>query len=83
MEELDAFTLADVDNYDVINDSSFKKIVQDIIISNATPALWFYAAGGSVLVTLGLMSLIRQWPRGKIPILLAVQELQNLIHCCL
>ncbi|KAK7464155.1 hypothetical protein VKT23_006321 [Stygiomarasmius scandens] len=65
MEELDAFTLADVDNYDVINDSSFKKIVQDIIISNATPALWFYAAGGSVLVTLGLMSLIRQWPRDR------------------
>ena len=36
-----------------------------IITDNATPALWFYAAGGMVLITLALNNLVTRLPRGN------------------
>ncbi|KAF5335220.1 hypothetical protein D9758_014760 [Tetrapyrgos nigripes] len=65
LAQLDAFYQPDPDNITLVNNQTFNDVVEGVIISNATPALWFYAAGGSVLVTLGLMGLIRQWPRDR------------------
>jgi hypothetical protein len=62
---MNAFYDPDPTNFTLVNNQTFSDIVEGVIISNATPALWFYAAGGSVLVTLGLMGIIRQWPRGE------------------
>ncbi|KAL5506911.1 hypothetical protein ACEPAH_6367 [Sanghuangporus vaninii] len=63
--ELNLFWDTDAWNYTFVNNATFNKLAGDIITSNATPALWFYAAGGSVLVTLALMSLINRSPRDK------------------
>ena len=64
--EMNLFYDSDPINYTLVNNATFNKLVGDIIISNATPALWFYAAGGSVLVALALMSLVNRMPRGKL-----------------
>ncbi|KAL5484798.1 hypothetical protein ACEPAI_7440 [Sanghuangporus weigelae] len=52
-------------DYTVVNNATFNDLSGQVITTNATPALWFYAAGGSVLVTLALMNLINRWPRDK------------------
>ncbi|KAL5524151.1 hypothetical protein ACEPAG_8324 [Sanghuangporus baumii] len=52
-------------DYTVVNNATFNDLVGQVITMNANPALWFYAAGGSVLVTLALMNLINRWPRDK------------------
>ncbi|KAF5337551.1 hypothetical protein D9758_016666 [Tetrapyrgos nigripes] len=61
--KLDAFYDLDPNNLTWVNNATFSDIMEEVLISNAMPTLWFYAAGGSVLVALGLMGLIRQWPR--------------------
>ncbi|THU99852.1 hypothetical protein K435DRAFT_936902 [Dendrothele bispora CBS 962.96] len=48
-----------------VSNGTFNSLVQKTITGISNPVLWFYGAGGSVLVTLGLMGLIRQWPRDK------------------
>ena len=55
----------DPSNYTIVNNATFNELVEMVITNNATPVLWFYAAGGSVLVMLALMGLIIQWPRGE------------------
>ncbi|KAF5335607.1 hypothetical protein D9758_017258 [Tetrapyrgos nigripes] len=61
--ELDAFYNNDPNNLTWVNNATFSDIMEEVFISNATPALWFYGAGGSVLVALGLMGIIKQWPK--------------------
>lgn len=51
-------------NYTIVNNQTFNNLAETVIVTNATPALWFYAAGGSVIVLLSLMNLINRWPRG-------------------
>ncbi|THU93351.1 hypothetical protein K435DRAFT_799765 [Dendrothele bispora CBS 962.96] len=63
--KMDAFYYSFPDNYTMVNNQTFKYIVNSVIIAKATPALWFYGSGGAFLVTLGLLSLISQWPRDK------------------
>ncbi|KAK7448525.1 hypothetical protein VKT23_013788 [Stygiomarasmius scandens] len=63
--QLDAFYSVGPEDFQNVNNKSFNDLAERVVVSNATPALWFYAAGGSVLVALGLMGLIRQWPRDK------------------
>ncbi|KAI5116985.1 hypothetical protein M0805_001594 [Coniferiporia weirii] len=65
MTEMDAFFDNDASNYTIVNNVTFHDIAEEALTTNATPALWFYAAGGSVLVLLGIMNLINRWPRGK------------------
>ena len=66
LAKLDAFYYPNPDDYALINNQTFNDLVQSIIISNTTPVLWFYAAGGAVLVTLALLSVIGQSPpRGE------------------
>ncbi|KAI5116749.1 hypothetical protein M0805_001607 [Coniferiporia weirii] len=65
LTEMSAFYDNDPDNYTLVNNATFHNIAEDALTTNATPALWFYAAGGSVLVLLGLMNLINRWPRDK------------------
>ncbi|KAI5116748.1 hypothetical protein M0805_001606, partial [Coniferiporia weirii] len=65
MTEMDAFFNNNASNYTVVNNVTFHNIAEDALTTNARPALWFYAAGGSVLVLLGLMNLINRWPRDK------------------
>ena len=66
LPEVSAFYETHPWNDQVISNDSFSSTVIDkVIIANTDPAKWFYAAGGCVLVTLALMSLIRQNPRGK------------------
>ncbi|THU93340.1 hypothetical protein K435DRAFT_193570 [Dendrothele bispora CBS 962.96] len=65
LARLEAFYYSDPQNYSAVNNETFNSVFQRVIVSNASPALWFYAAGGAVLVTLGLLGLIRQWPRDK------------------
>ncbi|KAK7450606.1 hypothetical protein VKT23_012916 [Stygiomarasmius scandens] len=65
LAKLDSFYYPAPDNYILINNQTFNDLVQSIIISNTTPVLWFYAAGGAVLVTLALVSVIGQSPRDK------------------
>ena len=36
-----------------------------IITENATPALWFYAAGGMILITLALNKMVTSLPQGN------------------
>ncbi|KAK7453192.1 hypothetical protein VKT23_011873 [Stygiomarasmius scandens] len=65
LAKLDTFYYPLPDNYTLINNQTFNDLVESIIIAHATPALWFYASGGAVLVTLGLLGIIAQWPRDK------------------
>lgn len=37
------------DNATLINGTAFREVVQEVYIANATPALWFYAAGVSTV----------------------------------
>ncbi|THU93354.1 hypothetical protein K435DRAFT_861585 [Dendrothele bispora CBS 962.96] len=61
--KMDAFYYASPLNYTLVNNQTFDDIVRSVIIENATPALWFYGSGGALLVTLGVLCLISQWPR--------------------
>ncbi|KAI5116979.1 hypothetical protein M0805_001590 [Coniferiporia weirii] len=65
LTEMNAFFDNDPQNYGLVNNVTFYNIAEGVLTTNATPALWFYAAGGSVLVLLGLMNLINRWPRGE------------------
>ncbi|THU87391.1 hypothetical protein K435DRAFT_867353 [Dendrothele bispora CBS 962.96] len=65
LAKLDAFYNLNPDNVTYVNNATFHDVVELVIITNATPALWFYVAGGAVLVTLALMGLIRQKPRDR------------------
>ena len=62
--KLIVFLVNKPENYSLINNQTFQELVEEVVISNATPALWFYAAGGTVLITLALMGLLDRWPRG-------------------
>jgi len=44
---MDVFLQNDPDNTTFINATAFRDVVQEVFVSNATPALWFYAAGVS------------------------------------
>ena len=55
----------DASNFSVVSNSSFHEIAEMIITENATPALWFYAAGGMILITLALNKLVTSLPRGN------------------
>ena len=59
------FLDANASNLSVVSNSSFHDIAEMIITDNATPALWFYAAGGMVLITLALNDLVMRFPRGN------------------
>lgn len=61
---MSAFFDNDAWNYTIVNNQTFNDLAGAVIVTNATPALWFYAAGGSVIVLLALMNLINRWPRG-------------------
>ncbi|THU82856.1 hypothetical protein K435DRAFT_440026 [Dendrothele bispora CBS 962.96] len=61
LAKLDAFYNQNP-NVTYVNNATFNDVVGLVISSNATPALWFFAAGGAVLVTLALMGLIRRIP---------------------
>ncbi|KAK7444023.1 hypothetical protein VKT23_015418 [Stygiomarasmius scandens] len=63
--QLEFFLYEDPGNFTAINNSTFNDTVQMVIVQNSTPAMWFYAAGGAFLLTLGFVGLIRQWPRDK------------------
>ena len=60
-----AFAFGDASNVSVVSNSSFHEIAEMIITENATPALWFYAAGGMILITLALNKLVTSLPRGN------------------
>lgn len=64
MQQMNAFFDNDASNYTIVNNNTFNQIAQGVLTTNATPALWFYAAGGSTLLILSLMCLINRWPRG-------------------
>ena len=55
----------DASNFSVVSNSSFHEIAEMIIRDNATPALWFYAAGGMILITLAFNKLVTSLPRGN------------------
>ena len=59
------FILGDPGNFSVVSNNSFHDIVEMIITENATPALWFYAAGGMILITLALNKIVTSLPRGN------------------
>lgn len=61
---MELFTSSNATDYDLVNQTEYLVIANEVITSNARPALWFYVAGGMVLVTLALMCLINRWPRG-------------------
>ncbi|KAK7472070.1 hypothetical protein VKT23_000184 [Stygiomarasmius scandens] len=66
LPEVESFWEADLWNEQVVSNSSFYNTVVDhVMIKNSDPAKWFYGAGGSALVALGIMSLIRQSSRDK------------------
>ncbi|KAH8115896.1 hypothetical protein DFH11DRAFT_1245003 [Phellopilus nigrolimitatus] len=60
-----AFYDNDASNYTEVNNGTYQDIIGEVLTTNATPALWFYAAGGSVLVSLALMCLLNRWPRDR------------------
>ena len=49
----------------VVSNDTFREIAEMIIKDNATPALWFYAAGGMILITLALNKIVTSLPRGN------------------
>ncbi|TCD65639.1 hypothetical protein EIP91_002407 [Steccherinum ochraceum] len=53
--EIDAFMDSDLSD---VNKTQFIRIAQMVATSNATPALWFFSAGGAVLVMLAVLGLI-------------------------
>ena len=60
-----AFAFGDASNVSVVSNSSFHDIAEMIITENATPALWFYAAGGMILITLALNKMVTSLPQGN------------------
>ena len=56
--KMSVFFNADASNFSVVSNSSFHDIAEMIITENATPALWFYAAGGMILITLALNKIL-------------------------
>ena len=63
--KMSVFFNADASNFSVVSNSSFHDIVEMIITENATPALWFYAAGGMILITLALNKIVTSLPQGN------------------
>ena len=63
--KMNAFLENDPSNFSNVSNDSFHEIVEMIIKDNATPALWFYAVGGMVLITLALNKLVTGLPRGN------------------
>ena len=49
----------------VASNDTFREIAEMIIKDNATPALWFSAAGGMILITLALNKIVTSLPRGN------------------
>jgi hypothetical protein len=66
MANMSAFFDNDASNYTLVNNQTFHDIARAVVISSATPALWFYAAGGSVLFFLAVMTLVNRLPRGNL-----------------
>ena len=62
---MSTFAYGDASNFSVVSNSSFREIVEMIITDNATPVLWFYTAGGMILITLALNNLVTRLPRGN------------------
>ena len=63
--KMSVFFNADASNFSVVSNSSFHDIAEMIITENATPALWFYAAGGMILITLALNKIVTSLPQGN------------------
>ncbi|THU76297.1 hypothetical protein K435DRAFT_900956 [Dendrothele bispora CBS 962.96] len=63
--KMNAFYYSSPLNHTLVNNQTFSNIVNSVIITKATPALWFYCSGGAFLVILGRLCLINQCPRGK------------------
>ena len=63
---MELFTSGNATDLASVNETEYFGIANEIITSNARPALWFYVSGGMILVTLALMCLINRWPRGTI-----------------
>lgn len=63
--EMESLMDSNPSEYTIVNDTAFNQFAQDLLTANAMPALWFYAAGGSVLFILALMCLFNGLPRGK------------------
>lgn len=51
-ERMEVLLQNDPDNTTLINGTAFREVVQEVFITNATPALWFYAAGVSTCTQL-------------------------------
>ncbi|KAH8078062.1 hypothetical protein BXZ70DRAFT_690236 [Cristinia sonorae] len=49
-----------------MNKARFMDVVNTVITTNATPALWFLPFGGATLLFLGIMTLIDRWSSMKI-----------------
>lgn len=63
--QMEDFSKHDSSNTTIVNFTRFYQIANGIVTSNARPALWFYATGGSVFITLALTSLMGRIPRGE------------------
>ena len=48
-------------NFTDVNKTRFLDVAQTAITINATPALWFSCAGGSILLILAVVTLIDKW----------------------
>ena len=48
-----------------VNKARFLDVAQTAITINATPALWFSCAGGSILLILAIVTLVDKWGKGK------------------
>ena len=65
LNKMFVFIDADASNFSIVSNSSYHEITEMIIADNATPALWFYAAGGMILITLASNNLVTRLPRGN------------------
>ena len=65
LNKMFVFIDADASNFSIVSNSSYHEITEMIIADNATPALWFYAAGGMILITLALNKIVTSLPRGN------------------
>ncbi|KAL5476702.1 hypothetical protein ACEPAI_2888 [Sanghuangporus weigelae] len=62
---MDIFLEKNATETNFVNTTEYHWIANEVIASNARPALWFFAAGGMILVTLALMCLFNRWPRDR------------------
>ena len=63
--EIYAFVYANLTD---VNKTRFLDVAQTAITINATPALWFSCAGGSILLILAVVTLVDKWGNSKYPL---------------